>query len=182
MVANTEEKILDAALKIFSKKGYGGARTRIIARESGFTEMTLFRKFESKENLFNQVLIKNQERLMRDFDSLVISDENEPPKKRFSSLIMILMNLMDEHFEYINLLIYEKDRIPNSITDPFILSISNYLDKIFPQPKIDHNLLSFMILSSLYFFIFNKKRENGIFYIENGVEEFIKYHVNCLQL
>jgi len=182
MVANSEQKILDAALKIFSQNGYGGARTRIIANESGFTEMTLFRKFESKENLFNQVLKKNQEIVMKDFNSLVVLDETQPTKERFSSLIIGLMALMDKHFEYINLIIYEKERISNSITDPFILVITNYLDKIFPQPKINHDILSFMILSSMYFFIFNKKRENGIFHIEDGVEEFITYHSNCLQL
>ena len=41
----TERKILDAALKIFAERGYDGAKTKLIAEKSGFTEMTLFRKF-----------------------------------------------------------------------------------------------------------------------------------------
>ncbi len=58
MVDKTEQKILDVALKEFAEEGYVGARTRIIAEKSGFSEMTLFRKFKTKENLFNMVLNK----------------------------------------------------------------------------------------------------------------------------
>ncbi len=35
MTYGTEQKILDAALKIFAKKGYDAATTRVIAEESG---------------------------------------------------------------------------------------------------------------------------------------------------
>jgi AcrR family transcriptional regulator len=79
MSAETEQKILDAALHVFSKNGYVGARTRMIAKESGFTEMTLFRKFETKENLFNQVLITNRE-ISENFDSLLPPCDAEDPK------------------------------------------------------------------------------------------------------
>jgi TetR/AcrR family transcriptional regulator len=57
---NTEQIILDAAVKVFSSKGYAGATTQKIAQEANVTEMTLFRKFQSKENLLREVLLKNQ--------------------------------------------------------------------------------------------------------------------------
>jgi AcrR family transcriptional regulator len=57
---NTEQKILDAAVKVFSSEGYAGATTRKIAQEANVTEVTLFRKFQSKENLLKEVLIKNR--------------------------------------------------------------------------------------------------------------------------
>lgn len=46
MTDETEQKILDAALKIFSQKGYDGAKTKAIAEESGFSEVTLFKRFK----------------------------------------------------------------------------------------------------------------------------------------
>ncbi len=52
----TRDKILEAALKLFSKKGYPGATTKEIAREAGIAELTLFRHFSSKEKLFEEVL------------------------------------------------------------------------------------------------------------------------------
>ncbi|HTR45050.1 MAG TPA: TetR/AcrR family transcriptional regulator [Thermodesulfovibrionales bacterium] len=52
----TRERILEAGLRTFSKKGYLGATTREIAREAGIAEVTLFRHFPSKEKLFEEVI------------------------------------------------------------------------------------------------------------------------------
>jgi len=54
----TREKILETSLKLFSTKGFLGATTKEIAREAGVAEITLFRHFPSKENLFEEVLNK----------------------------------------------------------------------------------------------------------------------------
>ena len=52
----TRGKIIETALKLFSSEGYIGATTREIAREAGIAEVTLFRYFPSKENLFEETL------------------------------------------------------------------------------------------------------------------------------
>ena len=52
----TRGRILDAALKVFSKGGYLGATTREIATRAGVAELTLFRHFSSKERLFEEVI------------------------------------------------------------------------------------------------------------------------------
>ncbi|MEM2265151.1 MAG: helix-turn-helix domain-containing protein [Nitrososphaerota archaeon] len=52
----TEDKLLQAALELFSEKGYLGATTKEIAKRAGVSELTLFRHFKSKENLFTAVL------------------------------------------------------------------------------------------------------------------------------
>jgi AcrR family transcriptional regulator len=56
MIRDTREKILDAGLILFSKKGFIGATTKEIAREAGVAELTLFRHFSSKEGLFEEVI------------------------------------------------------------------------------------------------------------------------------
>lgn len=53
---NTKQNLLEAALKLVSEKGYLGATTREIAQEAGVTELTLFRHFGSKEQLFEELL------------------------------------------------------------------------------------------------------------------------------
>ncbi|NJD54393.1 MAG: helix-turn-helix transcriptional regulator [Candidatus Methanoperedens sp.] len=45
-MGKTEQKILEAALRMFAREGYDGATTRRIAEEAGVSEMTLFRKFQ----------------------------------------------------------------------------------------------------------------------------------------
>ena len=57
---DAEQRILEAALKVFATEGYTGATTRKIAEEANVAEVTLFRKFKSKENLLKEVLNKNR--------------------------------------------------------------------------------------------------------------------------
>lgn len=56
MPKNTRDKILEAGLALFSKKGYLGATTKEIARKAGVAELTLFRHFFSKERLFEEMI------------------------------------------------------------------------------------------------------------------------------
>lgn len=55
---NTEDKILNASLVLFSQKGYNAVTTKEIAKEAGVSEMTLFRHFENKHNLYEKVFSK----------------------------------------------------------------------------------------------------------------------------
>ena len=55
--ADTKNRILEAGLKLFSRKGYLGATTREIAKQAGVAEVTLFRYFPSKEKLFEEMIL-----------------------------------------------------------------------------------------------------------------------------
>lgn len=53
---DTKQKLLEAGLKLFSEKGYLGASTKDIAARAGVAELTLFRHFPKKEDLFEEVV------------------------------------------------------------------------------------------------------------------------------
>lgn len=55
---NREEEILEAAVKIFSDKGYSAATTSEIAKEAGVAEGTIFRYFKTKKDILNKVMVK----------------------------------------------------------------------------------------------------------------------------
>lgn len=57
-VLNTSEKILEAAMRLFSEKGYKAVTTKEISSEAGVSEMTVFRHFENKQNLFEKAFDK----------------------------------------------------------------------------------------------------------------------------
>ncbi len=52
----TRDRILQAAGRVFGDLGYARATTRAIAAEAGVNEVTLFRHFRKKENLFAAVI------------------------------------------------------------------------------------------------------------------------------
>lgn len=53
--AATRDRLLKAAIEVFSTAGFVGATTREIARVAGVNEVTLFRHFQSKEQLLSAV-------------------------------------------------------------------------------------------------------------------------------
>ena len=57
-ILNTEDKILNASIVLFSQKGFTAVTTKEIAKEAGVSEMTLFRHFENKHNLFERAFDK----------------------------------------------------------------------------------------------------------------------------
>jgi AcrR family transcriptional regulator len=54
--SDTRKRLIEAALRVVSEKGYLGATTKEMAKAAGVTELTLFRHFGSKEVLFGDVL------------------------------------------------------------------------------------------------------------------------------
>ena len=55
---DTREKLMTAALGLFTEKGFAGASTREIVKRAGVTKPTLYYYFPSKEDLY-QVLIED---------------------------------------------------------------------------------------------------------------------------
>jgi len=51
-IEKTRQRILEAARQEFSRHGYSGGTTRSIAAAAGVSELTLFRHFATKKNLF----------------------------------------------------------------------------------------------------------------------------------
>ena len=64
-VNESEQKILDAAKKIFEASGYNGARMQQIADEAGISKASLHYYFRSKENLFERIFSETMEEFMK---------------------------------------------------------------------------------------------------------------------
>jgi AcrR family transcriptional regulator len=60
---STEEKIKEAARKVFTRKGYAATRTRDIAEEAGLNLALLNYYFRSKQKLFEQIMFEKVQQL-----------------------------------------------------------------------------------------------------------------------
>jgi AcrR family transcriptional regulator len=61
---NTEEKIKEAARKVFLQKGFSATRTRDIAEEAGINLALLNYYFRSKQKLFEVVMLEKVQKLL----------------------------------------------------------------------------------------------------------------------
>lgn len=64
MVTDTEQKIVDAARKVFGQKGFNGARIQNIADLAGISKPSLHYYFRTKENLFKKIFDEALEEYM----------------------------------------------------------------------------------------------------------------------
>ena len=88
---STEEKIKEAARKVFLQKGYSATRTRDIAEEAGINLALLNYYFRSKEKLFHQVM---QEKVQQ-FFGVLLTIVNDPSTKLETKIDLIVSNYID---------------------------------------------------------------------------------------
>lgn len=93
---STEEKIKDAARKVFLQKGYAATRTRDIAEASGINLSLLNYYFRSKEKLFQIVM---QEKLQALFGSIapVISDAHTSLEQKIELFAQRYTDVLNEN-------------------------------------------------------------------------------------
>ena len=75
MAKDTKEKILTAALELFSQKGYEGANIRELSASLGLVKSGIYKHFESKEAIWNALL----DRMIAYYGERFGSPEHLPP-------------------------------------------------------------------------------------------------------
>ncbi len=78
--ADKRRVILDAAVRVFARSGYHGARVGDIAREAGVAHGLLYHYFSSKEHVLETVFRENFGDLLDRFRAVEIADEPAPEK------------------------------------------------------------------------------------------------------
>jgi AcrR family transcriptional regulator len=181
MVDETERKFLDAALKLFAKKGYTDTTAIAIADEAGFNEKTLFRKFKTKKNLYDLVLKLNAEKFMQELSEFVFVDKKfDTPLDFLEHYIKNVTKVYWDNFEFFNLSINE----PNEKLEPTMKNttnfVSEYIEKNIPNQKIDYRIFGITIHAFIY--AINVERFQGRTYInyDDAIEKFISNTIHCI--
>ncbi|MEW6117701.1 MAG: TetR/AcrR family transcriptional regulator [Nitrospirota bacterium] len=110
---STRDKILDAALKLFSREGYLGATTREIAKEAGIAEVTLFRHFPSKEALFEEVI--NTYSFLPTLKGILPEVRDMAYEKALTVIARRFLETLDRRKDLIKIMHAEMQRYPEKI-------------------------------------------------------------------
>ncbi|MBQ6174678.1 MAG: TetR/AcrR family transcriptional regulator [Clostridia bacterium] len=93
MAKDTKERILTAALEMFSHKGYEGTNIRELSASLGLVKSGIYKHFESKEAIWNALL----DRMIAYYGERFGSAEHLPPvpdsPEDFVSMTMRMVNL-----------------------------------------------------------------------------------------
>ena len=144
---STEEKIREAARKLFTKKGYSATRTRDIAEEAGLNLALLNYYFRSKEKLFAIIMV---EKLQKFFGFLlpIIYDESTSLESKLETIsagyLDLLMVNPDLPFFILNEIRNNPDLIVNVVKRKDFLKNSVFLKQLKDQ-RPDADPLQFLL-------------------------------------
>jgi AcrR family transcriptional regulator len=92
MAKDTKERILALALEKFSQNGYAGTNVRELTASLGLVKSSMYRHFESKEEIWNSLL----DEMIAYYDERFGSPEHLPPvPDSLDALLAMTMHMVD---------------------------------------------------------------------------------------
>lgn len=141
----TTERIFQAAIQLFINKGFQ-ATTQEIAKEADVAEITLYRKYSTKQNLFNTVIKRVLE---KQFNTRIMEMAKEPNTERFIKFILKdRLEIISRNILLVKMLISEslKGNLTGDVDFPVIImeSLESALSYHFNQQekKVDTALMA----------------------------------------
>lgn len=170
------KQIIESAMKVFVDKGYNGTTTAEVAKAADISEVTLFRYFDSKNELFLAVI---EPILMDTLKESIVATKDMEPLERLRFILTERIKLISNNHKVVRLILMESQINPEIGELNYIESISKLLkgfirDMGFTMKNEDitFRLLMGSILSYLYFP--ENSREN----IDLFVEGILKYIID----
>ena len=125
MSVDTENKIKEAARKLFREKGYAATRTRNIAEDAGINLALLNYYFKNKEQLFKIIMMEEFEKF---FNALFVNINNKemPLREKLITIAKQYFATMKEEQELPTFIISEVHVNPEYILDFLLLKKKFY--------------------------------------------------------
>jgi len=121
---NMREEILDAAAQLFKKKGYNGTSMQDIAKDVGILKGSIYYHFNSKNEIFNEVLHNGINPVLRNAEQVI--GENISSREKLRKLFSYhISHIMDHN---LSLLIYfrEREKLPAAQMEEYLAKRDHY--------------------------------------------------------
>lgn len=125
---DTKQRILDAALQLISERGYNGATTREIAKEAGVREITLFRHFGTKENLFEELLKRFS--FLPELRSLLPEIRTLPYEPALVQVGVRFLDTLNKRKKFISIMISEITVYPDKVREVYYRFIEEVIQTL----------------------------------------------------
>lgn len=141
-----QEKILQAALKLFATQGYASTSTSKVAKTAGVSEGLIFRHFGNKEGLLKAVMEQSHEAGKKVLADVVMTSE---PREVIRKILEIPFSIGKEQYEMWRLtyaLKWQTDQYDSSFQEPVKLVLRNAFDKLgYEDPDAEVELIFMFI-------------------------------------
>ncbi|PKB18440.1 TetR/AcrR family transcriptional regulator [Flavobacterium sp. 5] len=144
---STEEKIKEAARKVFMRKGFSGTRTRDIAEEAGINLALLNYYFRSKQKLFDEIM---QEKFKKLFGVIIpiLNDATTSLETKIELVVSGYIDVLSESADLpifvLNELRKENTSIVQNIPFDKVIFQSSFMKQL-KERRSDINPVHFLI-------------------------------------
>lgn len=120
----TEARILEVALKLFSEQGYSGTATSQIATEADVSEGTIFKYFPKKIDLLKQVLYRFLDKysaqiVLKPLEEIYELHKQEPPEVLLKAIVKDRIAMFEKMDVFLKVLLTEMQYHPE-LKDLFV--------------------------------------------------------------
>lgn len=164
-------QILVAAKTVFVKNGFKGSTTLEIAKEAKISEVTLFRYFSTKRQIFSEViepiLCTTLEELINFSNELNVEDKLE-------SILYERISMISNNYETVRLILTEESLLTEMGNESFINRILQILKNMLSKtgvPAEDTEFSLRLLMGTILSFLYMP--ENNAKNIENYVEKVV---------
>lgn len=147
-------QILDAAMSVFVDKGYSGSTTAEIAKAADISEVTLFRYFSSKQEIFLQGI---EPILLDTLNESMNASSGLTGENKLEHILMERISLISRNYRIIKLILNEAQLLTELGADNFMNRILQLLESMLNQmglklkdKEFTLRLIMGSILSCLY--------------------------------
>ncbi len=141
-----QQKIVQAALKLFAMEGYASTSTSKVAKTAGVSEGLIFRHFGNKEGLLKAILDQSYEMARKTFADIVMTTA---PKEVIRKTLELPFLIGQEQYEMWRLtyaLKWQTDQYDKSFTEPVKLVLRNAFEKLgYEDPDAEVELIFMLI-------------------------------------
>jgi AcrR family transcriptional regulator len=131
----SDDKIMDATIKVLAQEGYHGATTRKIAEEAGVNEVTIFRRFKNKENLIKEARVLSKKHSLQSLENAFKIDGDGDFREQVTALGEYMSKAIKDKTNFIRMAIVEMQcTAPGEKSRPeYAISAINHLTEYFSE-------------------------------------------------
>ena len=183
-----EIRIINAAINIFSEKGFEATRTREIAERAGIAEGTIFRYFPTKNAILERMvplLIRvMMPRISEPIDRIIRAHETDSVEEIWFDILTDRIRMIRDNGRFIKSVLPELiHRAPllHQFQTSILPMIEQYVSKVVEYGKgrgeLDNTLSSRLVMQQMIGFILSYSMFNGSEKCdtERDVREFLQY-------
>ncbi len=125
---DTRERVLEAALEVFSEKGFHHATMDEIAERAGVGKGTVYRYFSNKENLFRQLVQARLRELERDAEAVLDSDDDV--LTLIEKYLRIYFSFFDRNQRLYRVMVQEHPDLGDRVQDLYVEKIMRRIPRL----------------------------------------------------